>query len=264
MNSLARPSRRALLGALVLACLPFAAARAQTSAPPAAKPADAPAVKPAAPAAAEKVYALLTTSKGDIVLELDRANAPLSVDNFMSYVDSGFYDGTTFHRVIPTFMIQRGGFTPDMKPKTTKPPIKNEWTNGLKNDRGTIALARQSAPDTATSQFFINVKDNPNLNGDAKNGRPGYAVFGKVIAGMDVVDAIKVVPTSQKGPHEAVPTEAVLINKATRLSEADAKKKATAAAAATPPAATPPAATPPATTPPTTTPPAGGGTKDKK
>lgn len=250
MTHFARLSRRALLGAAVIACLPFASARAQTSAPPATKPADAPAATPAAPGTAEKVFVVMTTSKGDVVLELDRAKAPLSVDNFMSYVDSGFYDGTTFHRVIPTFMIQGGGFTPDMKPKAVKPPIKNEWTNGLKNNRGTIALARQNAPDTATSQFFINVKDNVALNGDPNADRPGYAVFGKVIAGMDVVDAIKVVPTAQRGPHEAVPVEPVMITKVARVSEADARKKAAVA--------------PPAATTPATPPNAGGESKDKK
>jgi cyclophilin family peptidyl-prolyl cis-trans isomerase len=125
----------------------------------------------------------LETSMGDIVIELDEKAAPVTVKNFLTYAGESFYDGTIFHRVIPKFMIQGGGFTPDMAQKQTHPPIINEANNGLKNNRGTIAMARTNNPDSATSQFFINHKDNPNLNYvDARN--PGYAVFGKVVEGM--------------------------------------------------------------------------------
>jgi len=155
---------------------------------------------------------LMKTSMGDIKLELYPQKAPKTVANFLSYVEDGFYDGTIFHRVIGNFMIQGGGFTPDMKQKETKPSIPNEAGNGLKNLRGTIAMARISDVNSATSQFFINVVDNPNL--DHKDETPrgfGYAVFGKVIEGMDVVDKIKEVKTTTKGYYGDVPVEPVII-----------------------------------------------------
>ena len=157
----------------------------------------------------------LATSAGDIVIELDKAKAPKTVDNFVQYVKDGHYNGTVFHRVIPSFMIQGGGMTADMTEKTTRAPIPLESKNGLSNVRGSIAMARTNDPNSATSQFFINVQDNPRL--DAANARDGngYAVFGKVIAGMDVVDKIRVVPTSSKGMHNDVPMMPVTINKAT-------------------------------------------------
>jgi cyclophilin family peptidyl-prolyl cis-trans isomerase len=152
----------------------------------------------------------IKTNKGEIKIELYPDKAPITVANFLDYVKSGFYGGTVFHRVIPGFMIQGGGMTPDMQPKPTKPPIKNEANNGLKNDRGTIAMARQNPPHTATCQFFINVADNAMLN-YAGPGREGYAVFGKVISGMEVADAIVKVPTRTVGPHRDVPAEPVVI-----------------------------------------------------
>ncbi len=176
-----------------------------------------------APAKEQFVYINMKTSKGDIVLELDKEKAPLSVDNFVKYVDKGFYDGTIFHRVISTFMIQGGGFTPDMKQKTTDAPIKNEWKNGLKNTKYTIAMARTNVPDSATSQFFINVVDNAFL--DVSRDGAAYAVFGKVVAGTEVVDAIKVVKTGAKGPLPSdVPVETVTIEKVTKMTDAEAAK----------------------------------------
>ncbi len=148
---------------------------------------------------------IIKTSKGDIKLELDSENAPITVDNFMSYVEDGFYDGTIFHRVINNFMVQGGGFTTDMQQKPTKAPIKNEADNGLKNDRGTIAMARTGVVDSATAQFFINHTDNDFLNHGKRDF--GYAVFGRVVDGMDVVDAIA---TVQTGPGD-VPNEQVVI-----------------------------------------------------
>jgi len=163
----------------------------------------------AAPAfAADKVR--LSTSLGDIVIELDAARAPKSVANFEQYVKEGHYDGTVFHRVIPNFMIQGGGMLPSLKEKPTRKPIANESHNGLTNTAGTIAMARTNDPNSATAQFFINVKDNPFLDqGD------GYAVFGHVVAGMDVVEKIRTVETTTKGPYENVPVNPVIIKKAT-------------------------------------------------
>lgn len=159
----------------------------------------------------------LDTSMGAIVLELNREKAPASVDNFLSYVKDGHYDGTIFHRVIGNFMIQGGGFTQDYRQKATKAPIKNEADNGLKNERGTVAMARTSDPHSATAQFFINVVDNDFLNFTAANSRGwGYAVFGKVVEGMDVVDKIRNTPTGSGGPFPTdVPREMVVIQKAT-------------------------------------------------
>lgn len=152
---------------------------------------------------------ILSTSKGDIKIELYKDKAPITVDNFLAYANDGFYDGTIFHRVIPNFMIQGGGFTPDFTQKPTKSPIKNEANNGIKNDRGTIAMARTQVVDSATSQFFINVVNNDFLNNGARDY--GYAVFGKVVDGMDVVDAIAGVTTGNKGMHGDVPQEDVVI-----------------------------------------------------
>lgn len=154
----------------------------------------------------------MKTTLGDMVIELDRKHAPLTVENFLGYVREGFYDGTIFHRVIPGFMIQGGGFEPGMKMKTTRAPIRNEAGNGLKNLRGTIAMARTSVVESATCQFFINVKDNPFL--DHRSETPqgfGYAVFGKVVAGMEVAEKIEKVPTGARGPHRDVPIEDVVI-----------------------------------------------------
>jgi cyclophilin family peptidyl-prolyl cis-trans isomerase len=157
----------------------------------------------------------LTTSMGPIVIELDKAKAPISVDNFVKYVESGHYNGTIFHRVIDGFMIQGGGFTKDMQQKPVQAPIKNEGANGLKNDNYTVAMARTGVRDSATSQFFINVKDNDFLNysGESPQGW-GYAVFGKVVEGKETVDKIKKVATSNSGGHQNVPQAAVVIEKA--------------------------------------------------
>ena len=159
----------------------------------------------------------LTTNHGAIVLELDEAKAPATVANFLSYVDAGHYDGTIFHRVIDGFMVQGGGFTRDMKQKPTQAPVKNEASNGLKNANYTVAMARTGVRDSATSQFFINVKDNDFLDysGESPQGW-GYAVFGKVVEGKDVVDKIRKVPTGNSGGHQDVPREAVVIEKAER------------------------------------------------
>jgi cyclophilin family peptidyl-prolyl cis-trans isomerase len=170
----------------------------------------APADAPAAPAAAV-VKAVIETSKGVIELELDAAKAPLSVANFTAYAKNGHYNGTIFHRVIPGFMIQGGGFTADMVQKPTVAPIKNEGGNGLNNARGTIAMARTMVPDSATSQFFINVADNAMLDRANSQDGVGYAVFGKVTKGMEVADAIVAVPTGSKGQHGDVPVEPITI-----------------------------------------------------
>jgi peptidyl-prolyl cis-trans isomerase A (cyclophilin A) len=153
---------------------------------------------------------------GDIVIELDAAKAPKSVENFLAYVKSGHYNDTIFHRVIDNFMIQGGGFTANAQQKPTQPPIPLESRNGLKNDRGTIAMARTNVPDSATSQFFINVKNNDGLNAPSPDGH-GYAVFGKVVSGMDVVDKIRAVPTSgERGaPMPNMPLMPVFIKTAT-------------------------------------------------
>ncbi len=155
----------------------------------------------------------LQTSKGDIVIELDAEDAPVTVANFLKYVEDGFYDGTVFHRVIPGFMIQAGGFTADMRQKKTRETITSEAGNGLKNNRGTIAMARKNDPDSAASQFFVNVVNNSYL--DYVEGRnPGYTVFGRVVEGMDVVDAIAAVKTTTRGGLQNVPVEPVVINSA--------------------------------------------------
>jgi cyclophilin family peptidyl-prolyl cis-trans isomerase len=156
---------------------------------------------------------IMSTTMGDIRIELDAEKAPVTTKNFLDYVSEGFYDGLIFHRVIPGFMIQCGGFDPQMKQKGTKSPIKNEATNGLKNKVGSIAMARTNIVDSATAQFFINVKDNDFLNhtSPAPDGF-GYAVFAQVVEGMDVVHAIEKVKTGNRGLHQDVPVDAVVIN----------------------------------------------------
>lgn len=190
------------------------------------------------PKIADRVYVRITTNMGEIIIELNQEKAPISVENFLQYVDDGFYTNTIFHRVIKNFMIQGGGFDQNMAKKKTRGPIKNEWKNGLKNDRGTIAMARTNQPDSGTSQFYINVKNNAAL--DAPRGGAAYAVFGKVVAGMGIVDAIKVVKTGTKNGMGDVPVETVLIKSVTRveketlkdiLAAAKASEKAAAEAA---------------------------------
>ena len=160
----------------------------------------------------------MQTSLGRIVIELDEAKAPATVKNFVAYVNEGFYNGTVFHRVIPNFMIQGGGFTADMAQKPTKAPIQNEAKNGLKNARGTIAMARTQDPHSATAQFFINHIDNIMLDYPSRDGW-GYAVFGKVTEGMDVVDKIAQVKTGNRGGHQNVPAEPVVIQSAKVISD---------------------------------------------
>lgn len=156
-----------------------------------------------------------TTNRGTVVLELYPESAPATVENFLNYVNDGFYDGTIFHRVIRGFMIQGGGMTDDMQQKRTGAPIKNEADNGLKNDLGTIAMARTAIPDSATAQFFINVKNNDFLNFQSKTQSGwGYCVFGKVVEGMDVVHEIERVATGNRAGHQDVPTETILIERA--------------------------------------------------
>ena len=165
---------------------------------------------------AETTMVKMDTNHGTIMLELDAENAPNTVTNFLTYANEGFYDGTIFHRVISNFMIQGGGFTDDLSQKTTHDPIQNEANNGLKNDNGTIAMARTGDPHSATAQFFINVKDNDFLNFSSETPQGwGYAVFGKVTEGMDVVEKIKAVATTTKGPYQDVPAETVVIEKVT-------------------------------------------------
>jgi peptidyl-prolyl cis-trans isomerase B (cyclophilin B) len=160
---------------------------------------------------------LMKTSKGDIRIELLADKAPISAENFLKYADEGFFDGTIFHRVIPGFMVQGGGFTPDMDQKATRKTIKNEAGNGVKNERGTLAMARTNVVDSATSQFFINVADNDFLNHRGTSPDAfGYAAFGKVIDGMDVVDKIVAVRTGRNGPHSDVPVEPVIIESVQR------------------------------------------------
>ena len=159
-------------------------------------------------------YVKMTTSQGDLRIELDDAKAPISVANFLSYVNKGFYDGTIFHRVIRNFMVQGGGFESGMKQKDTDAQIQNEAKNGLKNDKYTLAMARTSAPHSATAQFFINTTNNGFLNNDQAQDGWGYAVFGKVVEGQEVVDAIGGVKTGRKGFHDDVPVDDVKIVKA--------------------------------------------------
>jgi cyclophilin family peptidyl-prolyl cis-trans isomerase len=153
------------------------------------------------------------TSLGDFTVELHTADAPVTCQNFLDYVEAGHFDGTIFHRVIPNFVIQGGGFTPDMDQKKTRAPIKNEASNGLKNQRGTLSMARTNDPNSATSQFFVNLKDNDFLN--PGRGNAGYAVFAHVAAGMDVVDKIAAVATGTRGHHEDVPVDPVVVTAVT-------------------------------------------------
>jgi peptidyl-prolyl cis-trans isomerase B (cyclophilin B) len=158
---------------------------------------------------------VLQTTLGKIVIELDGAKAPLTTENFLSYVSSGHFDGTVFHRVIPGFMIQGGGFDQDMHQKSAASPIMNEADNGLKNARGTVAMARTSDPHSATAQFFVNLKDNDFLDHSSKTPQGwGYTVFGTVVEGMGVVDTIAQVKTGAHGPHRDVPADAIVITKA--------------------------------------------------
>jgi peptidyl-prolyl cis-trans isomerase A (cyclophilin A) len=176
----------------------------------------------AAPAWAQTAGAprvLLSTSEGDITLELDAMRAPKTVENFLAYVRAGHYEGTIFHRVISNFMIQGGGFTADLKQKPTRAPIPIESRNGLKNERGAIAMARTSDPNSATAQFFINVVDNARLDFPSFDGH-GYTAFGKVVAGMDIVDRIRDTPTKADGPHQNLPVQPIVIRKAQILAAA--------------------------------------------
>ena len=187
--------------------------------PPVEEPAPAPrpAPKKAAPKAAAKPAVVITTSKGVIRVELDPAKAPLSVANFLKYVDAKFYDGTIFHRVIPNFMVQGGGFTKEMEKKETQPPIQNEAKNGLRNLRGTIAMARTQNPHSATAQFYINHVDNAMLDQASQPpGAWGYAVFGKVVEGMDVIDAIANTPRGFAAGMQDVPTTQIVIESVRR------------------------------------------------
>ena len=232
-------------------------------APDAGKPADVKAPEATKAAATEwLVYMILSTSEGDIALELDAAKAPITVANFVAYAEKGHYDGTIYHRVIKDFMIQGGGFAPDMSEKPTDAPIKNEFTNKLSHKRGTIAMARKggspAAVDSATSQFFINVDNNDgsvkyNLDRPQSDGG-GYAVFGKVIAGMEVVDKIRMTttgsapnpaaPTNPRAAFTDVPVQPVTINSVKKVSKADAEKLINAAAPAAPAAPAVPAPAP--------------------
>jgi peptidyl-prolyl cis-trans isomerase A (cyclophilin A)/peptidyl-prolyl cis-trans isomerase B (cyclophilin B) len=215
--------RRALLTLVLLLPAFVFAQTAPAPAKPAAKtPAKTAAPKAKtepAPAEANKTVAskvLVKTSLGDMTIELYPDKAPKSVENFLAYVNAGFYDGTIFHRVIDNFMIQGGGFTRDLRQKPTRPAIPNEAKNGLSNLRGTVSMARTGDPNSATAQFFINVVDNPRLDytSDASGATWGYAVFGKVTGGLDVVDKIKAVPTGAQGPFKSdVPTTPVVIEK---------------------------------------------------
>ena len=182
------------------------------------------AAQAASPAPDARPRVVLDTSMGTIRIALEPAKAPLSTKNFLAYVRSGHYDGTIFHRVIPGFMAQGGGFDAQMKQKAVRAPIKNESGNGLSNRRGTLAMARTNDPDSATAQFFINVVDNGRL--DSRGGQPGYAVFGEVVEGMDVVDRMVAVQTTSRGPHQNVPATAVTI-KSARVEGETARRPAT-------------------------------------
>jgi len=165
-------------------------------------------------------HILMTTTVGPMTLELDADNAPKTVENFLSYVSDGFYDGTIFHRVINNFMVQGGGFTADMEQKATQAPIENEANNGLKNGRGTIAMARTQDPHSATAQFFINVQDNDFLNHTGENMQGwGYAVFGRVTDGEDVLDKIRCVETGSQAGHQDVPVEPIIIESVTVIAD---------------------------------------------
>ncbi|MBA4028645.1 MAG: peptidylprolyl isomerase [Planctomyces sp.] len=209
---------RSLLAITLPATLALAAASA-----PAVPPEPAAAQAPAQDQKETYVYVKLATSLGEIVLELNQTKAPISVENFLAYVDAGHYNGLIFHRVIPNFMVQGGGFTPDLNQKPTNAPIKNEWRNGLKNAKYTVAMARTNVADSATSQFFINVANNTFL--DEPRDGAAYAVFGKVIQGTEIVDTIVTQQTKTVGPHQNVPATPITITTATRLSADEIKDK---------------------------------------
>jgi peptidyl-prolyl cis-trans isomerase A (cyclophilin A) len=177
-----------------------------------------------APAVAANPRVRFETSKGTFVVELEQAKAPITVGNFLEYVKSGFFDGTIFHRVIPGFMVQGGGFTADMQQKPTREPIVNESANGLANKRGTIAMARTADPNSASSQFFINLVDNSFLDKASARDGVGYCVFGKVVEGMPVLDAIAAVPTGNAGAYQNVPLQPVVIKKASVVAAKAAAK----------------------------------------
>jgi len=212
------------LSAAVMALVSILGAPAMGQEQSPAKPENlAPASKQEAPAQEKLVHVLMKTSMGDIVLELNNEKAPISTQNFLTYADNKFYDNTVFHRVIPGFMIQGGGFTPEMEQKPTQKPIKNEWQNGLKNVRGSIAMARiGERPDSATSQFFINTVDNAAL--DRPNDGAGYAVFGRVVSGMDVVQKIEQTPTTIRNRMKDVPATPVIIQSVRKLTPEEAGK----------------------------------------
>ncbi|MBN8727326.1 MAG: peptidyl-prolyl cis-trans isomerase [Xanthomonadales bacterium] len=206
-----------ILLAFALVLPAFALAQAPEAAKPAAKPAAADQAKGDKAEKAGDPKVQLVTSLGDITIELYPDKAPKSVENFLAYVDAGFYNGTIFHRVISDFMVQGGGFTKDLRQKPTRAAIPIESKNGLSNLRGTVAMARTADPNSATAQFFINTVDNPRLDYTSEDS-PGYAVFGKVISGMAVVDKIRAVETGAQGPFRGdVPVTAVVIEKASLL-----------------------------------------------
>jgi peptidyl-prolyl cis-trans isomerase A (cyclophilin A) len=206
---------------MTVAAAPLLLALLQAPTPPA--PAPTPRPLPSGP------VVILTTSMGKIKIGLHKDKAPITVDNFIKYVHAGHYDGTIFHRVMPNFMIQGGGLDPDMTERPARPPIKNEARNGLRNSRGTVAMARTEDPNSATSQFFINVRDNHALDFGIRGA--GYAVFGEVLEGMDVVDKIVNVPTTTKGIHENVPETPVVIKTAREVPAAASVSPAPASAA---------------------------------
>ena len=232
----------------ILGSLPLASCQKATESGGATKAPEASVNTSTKPKADPHDYVLMKTSMGDIVLQLDPAKAPISVKNFLDYTESGAYDGTIFHRVMNGFMIQGGGFDVQMNKRPTNAPITNEWQNGLKNTRGSIAMARTPAPNSASTQFFINVVNNPNLDKPISGGA-GYAVFGRVYSGMNVVDSIKTVPVSSRGQMQNVPTKPVIIEKVTRINKATAdsiKAAPAGASSGTIPAGTRTTAAPPA------------------
>ena len=207
LSNLLQPQRLVIVPMLMLALTFTFAVSAAGQETASEAPADAAAANP---------RVVIETSKGNIVVELFAAEAPKSVENFIAYAEAGFYDGTIFHRVIPQFMVQGGGFSSDLVKKPTRPPVQNEADNGLQNDRGTLAMARTRDPHSATAQFFINLVDNAFLDHTAKNTRGwGYAVFGQVVDGMAVADAIAGVRTGNKKGMQNVPLQPVTIKKVT-------------------------------------------------
>ncbi len=223
----------AAVGAIVVASIlmqptksdPAVAQLAAQVEPESAEKAEPATAEPVEDAQEERyMYFEMKTSMGDIYLQLDNELAPITVDNFLTYAESGFYDGTIYHRVMSNFMIQGGGFDKDMNQKKVEDGIFNEWKNGLKNVRGSISMARQGGrPDSATSQFFINVVDNRGLDMPQRDGA-GYAVFGRVVKGMEVVDKIREVAVTSKGMHQNVPVDVVLIEKVSRMSDEQVEK----------------------------------------